>query len=842
MPRYGRPSRSGRRQEGIALAGTNPRRAAPARSRRSTRTRPSSATAATAAGRKRKFFDYPRSGYHGLHRWLPSWRVTVGTLIGMFFLGAGAAVAAYASVKVPTGADADVKAQTTTVYYAPNADGTPGEAMGTFSVMNREIVPYASLPKYVGDAVVASEDKTFFQNKGVDLKGMARAFWYNLRKEPGARDQGGSTLTQQFVERYYVDKTTTDYVGKAKEAILAVKVTQKLDKSEILDGYLNTIYWGRDAYGIQAAAKAYFNKDAKDLTVSEAAMLAGIIPSPNNWDPEQSLDKATARWTRVMDSMEEIGAISPTDRAAAQFPTTWVPYVRPNTMVGPQGLLLQMVRAELKEAPLSLSDERIDRGGYQVVTTIQKPLQDQAVATAAAFRAGTLEGQRGTAPSPRTRFSISSVDPHTGGIVALYGGDNQAGTPDPSVPLPDQYAIDQINRASWDKIQAGSTFKPFALIGALSNGVPLSAKFDGRSPQTLENWDSDNGKVSNFDNEQPGIIDLVKATADSVNTVYAQLNLQIGPAVTAKTARDAGITTPIKDNAANVLGTDVVHPLDMASAYATIANKGTRVPAHIVASVTNSDGSTAYQADVSGEQVFSPDVIADATYAMQQVVQSGSGKDWVKPLDRPIAGKTGTSWSNKSAWFVGFTPDISTAVSMMQVGEDGKAQDTITKFGKTRSGRTITEVTGGTWPAFLWQAYMSQAFTLPQYSTVVDFPPRANVNKGATSTATPSTTPTEAPTQQATEQAPQVVAVPNLEGKFEADATASLAALGLTPNVLSESSDSVSSGRVIRVDPKAGAQVPTGTAVTIVVSTGPKAQPTQPPPNPEPTPTPTPKP
>jgi membrane peptidoglycan carboxypeptidase len=833
----GRPSRSGRRQEGNALAGTNPRRAAPARSRRSTRTRPASATPGTPGGPKRRFFDYPRSGYHGLHRWLPSWRVTVGAFIGMFFLGAGAAVAAYASVKVPTGTDDDVKAQTTTVYYGPNADGTPGGVMGTFSVMNRQIVPYASLPKYVGQSVAAAEDKTFFENKGIDLKGMARAFWYNLHNEPGARDQGGSTLTQQYVERYYVDKTTTDYVGKAKEAILALKVTKAKSKDDILDGYLNTIYWGRDAYGIQSASQAYFHVDAKDLTVSQAAMLAGIIPSPNNWDPAVSPDKAKARWGVVLDSMVAEGWLSAADRAAQTFPDTF-PYERPNSMTGPNGLLLQMVLDELQKPPLNLSRDQINRGGYKVVTTIQPQLQQLALDTAAGFRAGTLEGQGGVQPSARTRYSITSVDPHTGAILALYGGDNQPGVPDPAVPVGDQFAIDQINRSSWDKIQAGSTFKPFALIGALSHGVPLSAKFDGHSPQKLDGWDSDNGTVSNFDNEQPGTIDLVKATADSVNTVYAQLNLQIGAAVTAETATAAGITTPIKDNAANVLGTDVVHPLDMASAYGTIANKGTHVPAHIVASVQNSDESTAYQADTTGKQVFSPDVVADATYAMQQVVQSGSGKDWVKPLDRPIAGKTGTSWSNKSAWFVGFTPDISTSVSMMQVGEDGKAQDTITKFGKTRSGRAIKEVTGGTWPAFLWQSYMKQAFTLPQFSAVTEFPPRADVNKGATSTATPSTTPTEAPTEQATEQAPQTVAVPNLEGKYEADATATLAALGLTPNVVSESSDSVSSGRVVRVDPKAGAQVPAGSAVTIVVSTGPKPQPTQPPPqNPTPTPT-----
>jgi len=697
-------------------------------------------------------------------------------------------------------------------------------------VQNREIVKYATLPKYVGDAVVASEDRTFFENKGVDLKGMARAFWYNLRKDPGARDQGGSTLTQQFVERYYVDKTTTDYVGKAKEAILAVKVTNKLDKTEILDGYLNTIYWGRDAYGIQAAAKAYFNKDAKDLTVSEAAMLAGIIPSPNNWDPEKSLEKATARWNHVMDSMEEIGAISPTDRAAAQFPTTWVPYVRPNTMVGPQGLLLQMVRTELQKPPLSLKDEEIDRNGYKVVTTIQKPLQDQAVANAEAFRAGSLDGQGGAKPNERTDITITSVDPTTGGIVALYGGPNNE--------------TDQKNHATYDNIQPGSTFKPFTLIAALESGIPLTKTYNGSSPQTPKGWDPANPKktVQNFGSgkgEQFGNIDLVEATAESVNTVYAQLNLEVGPAKTVDVAERAGIVnTTVPNVPSNVLGTTDAKALDMTSAYATLANRGNRIAPHIVASVTNWDGSTAYQADVTGKQEFDPNVIADTTYAMQQVVQKGTGKDWIKPLDRPIAGKTGTTQDNKAAWFVGFTPNIATAVSFTQHGPDPTkpSQESIETFGKDKRGRPIGAITGATWPAFLWASYMKQAFALPQYAQVLEFPPAAHVNKDAKSTATPTET-AAAPTEQATEQAPQAVALPNLEGKLEADATATVVGLGLTPNVVTEPSDSVTVGRVIRTDPKGG-QVSTGSTVTIVVSTGPKQQPTQPPPqNPSPTPT-----
>lgn len=811
------------------MAGSN-RRATPPRSRRGTRARPASrATAGTAAAsagtaRKRRFFDYPRSGYHGLHRWLPSWRFVLGTFLTFFFLCLGGAVAAYNSVKVPDANDEN-KAQTTTVYYAadPGDPDGKGEVMGTFSMQNRKLVGYDTLPPYVGQAVAAAEDKTFFTNSGVDPVGMARALYINITQ---GKKQGGSTLTQQYVERYYFS-TTTDYVGKAREAILAVKLGRELDKEQILERYLNTIYFGRNTYGIQTAAQAYFHKDAAALTVEESALLAGIIPSPNKWDPAVAPDKAEARWNIVLDAMVEMGWVKQADRAAMVFPQ-WFPYERTNDKVGPNGLLLQMVRDELQQKPLALSDEKIDRGGYQVYTTIQKPLQDQAVATATAFRTGTLEGMDGATPNARTKISISSVDPLTGGIVALYGGPNDE--------------TDQINRAAWDKIQGGSTFKPFTLIGALEDGISLTTRYDGQSPQRFPEWEGGTKDVKNFGlgkGGQFGNIDLVDATADSVNTVYAQLNIEIGAAKTAEVAERAGISTTIDPaNVSNVLGTDIVHPLDMASAYATIANQGRHIPAHIVAKVDNWEGSTAFTFDTGGEQAFASDVMADTAFAMQQVVEKGSGKDWVKPLGRPIAGKTGTTQENKASWFVGFTPNIATAVSMSQVGEDGKSQETIQAFGKDKRGRTIEYITGGTWPSFLWAAYMGQAFTLPQYADVLEFPARANVGGKPTPTPTVSESPTEAPVEEAP-PAPANVSVPNVEGKLEADATATLDAAGLTIAVVNESSDTVTTGRVIRMEPKAGAEVPAGTAITIVVSTGPKPQPTQPPATQPPAPQPT---
>lgn len=790
------------------MARTN--RRAPARGKRAAPR--GTATSSGSSAPKRRFFDYPRSGYEGLHRWLPSWRFSVGTILAVGFLGAGAVVAAYASTTIPNQAD-DTRAQTTTVYFADNPDGTRGNVMGTFAAQKRTLVEYETLPEYVGQAVAAAEDKTFFtNNSGISITGMGRALLNNLR---GGPTQGGSTLTQQYVERYYVDKTTTDYVGKFKETLLAIKIARVEEKPEIMERYLNTIYFGRDSYGIQAAAQAYFAVDAAALTREQAALLAGIIPSPNNWDPAESPTKAEARWNIVLDSMEEEGWLTAAERAPMVFPPT-VEYKRSDSMGGPVGHLLEMVRDELKLPPLELTEDEIYRKGLSVVTTIQEPLQTAAMNHVAAFRAGTLPDQDGAVPSEFTRVSLSSVDPRDGAIVALYGG-------------PD-FLTDQKNTVTYDTVQPGSTFKPFTLVAALEQGVGLDTRFNGRSPQTFDDWE-----VGNFSRGQFGDIDLVEATAQSVNTVYAQLNLQVGPDKTAEVAERAGIPAPVEANPANVLGTATLAPIDMVGAYATIASGGTRVDPYIVRTVSNPKGTVAYEHKDPTEQAFAADVIADATYAMTQVVEQGSGKTWIKPLGRPIAGKTGTTQDNKAAWFVGFTPNIVTEVSLSQL--DGTTQVSITPIGNDKP------VTGSTWPAFLWQSYMKDVFAQPQYADVLEFPARANVGKKPTPTAT-APTETVAPTEEPTQAPPTEIAVPGgLEGKLEGDATAAVVNAGLVASVVAEPSDTVTSGRVIRVQPKSGSLLPPGGAVTLVVSSGPKPVPTQEPvPTPVPTPEPTPTP
>lgn len=767
------------------MAGSNRRSAA------------SAARGTAASGGRRRFIDYPRRGYRGLHRWLPSWRFVVGSVIGFVFLCLGLGVAAYALTDVPA-PDEFVEAQKSTVLYA---DGSP---MGTFPGPNRTIVDYESLPEFMGQAVVSAEDRTFFENQGISVTGMARAFINNVR---GGATQGGSTLTQQYVERYYVGQTTTGYVGKAKEALLAIKIAQSETKEQILGRYLNTIYFGRDAYGVEAASQAYFGHPSAQLTVAEAALLAGIIPSPNNWDPAVSPEKAQQRWEYVLDGMVRDGYLTQADRDAQTFPAV-VDFQRNETYGGTTGYLLQYVKRELT-ATGSISDEMISSGGLTITTTIDPAVQGNAEAAVQSMREGGLSD--GELPPEALKVGTVSIDPATGGIVSMYGGSD--------------FLTDQIDRASRDRIQGGSTFKPFTLIAALENGIPLSKRYSGVSPQTFDAWGPE--PVNNFGGQDFGRIDLIKATEQSVNTVYAQLNLEVGPEKTADVAGRAGVTSPVSSVPSNVLGADIVSPLEMASAYATIAAQGVYHKPFMVAQAVYPDGDVAYAGQTQPVQTFDAGVMADTTYAMTQVVEKGSGERYISPLGRPIAGKTGTSSDNRSAWFVGFTPQIATAVGLSQVGENGKDQVTITPWGG------VKEVTGSTYPAELWASYMKPVFELPQYAAVVDFPPRANVNAAAVPTSEP-TTPAPVETQAPEPEQPTTVAVPSgLTGQLSGDAQAALQNAGLVPSV-AEEFNAAAAGTVLGVSPGEGSQVAPGSTVTLRVSKGPEPQP-QPQPTQQPT-------
>ncbi|MDD9205816.1 penicillin-binding transpeptidase domain-containing protein, partial [Georgenia sp. 10Sc9-8] len=486
----------------------------------------------------------------------------------------------------------------------------------------------------------------------------------------------------------YYTGTTTSYVGKFREAILAIKIDQSESKDTVLENYLNTIYFGRGTYGIERAAQAYFDKPAAELSISEAALLAGVIPSPSNWDPAVDRERAEERWTRVLGLMVEDGWITAEEREAAEFPDVADPDAS-ERYAGPTGYVLDSVRTEVIDAA-GISALEIDTQGLSIVTTIEEDAQEAAVAAVDDLPEDRPENNR---------TGMVSIDPETGGIVAMYGGAD--------------FITQSRNAATQDRAQAGSTFKPFALAAAMEQGMTLWETYPSYSPMEIEGYGA---PVRNFDGLDRGWIDLVEATVNSVNTVYAQLNVDVGPENTMDVAVRAGIpedTPGLVPTASNVLGPASPRVIDMASAYATFASGGIYHEPFLVAEVRDSDDNVRYTGGEEGERVFEAEVVADVTYAMTQVVDRGTGVR--ADLDRPTAGKTGSSNEYRSAWFAGFVPQLATAVAMYQVGEDG-GEEVLTGF-----GRYPDDISGSTYPAELWNAYMSVA---TEDMEVEEFPER----------------------------------------------------------------------------------------------------------------------
>lgn len=591
----------------------------------------------------------------------------LGIIGALLALGIGAFAYLYATTEIPQPESIAV-AENTTVYYA---DGTT--PIGTFSEQNREIIDCSVLPDYVGQAVVASEDRSFYTNRGIDLVGIARAFWNNLTT--GSR-QGGSTITQQYAERYYLGETTS-YLGKAREAILALKIAQAQDKDQVLCNYMNTIYLGRGTYGIQAAAKAYFGKEAKDLTVSEAAMLAGIIPSPSSWDPAVDPEQAQARFTRVLRIMQEDGYITAQEQQEAQFPQT-IEYTQQNSYQGANGYLLQMVRDELT-GDGTFSAEQLDTGGYAIVTTIDKSKQDLMYSVVSPAQ----NGMQGVIPDGM-EFGGISVNAKDGSIISVYAGED--------------YLTKQLNQATQSVYEIGSTMKPMALLGAIQEGVNLDTVFNGNSPRK---FDGIADPVGNFGNMSYGNVNLYTATAQSLNTVYMDVQAKLGTQRIAEIAKEAGAESDALDgtNPFTVLGNNALTTKDVARMYATIANQGNRPNIHIVSSVKNTDGEDIYKAPTETTQVFDANDTALVTKAMTGTVQNGTATEALT-VGHNLAMKTGTANDSYAASAVGFTPSVVSVFAMWYPDANGNPQE-VPAFGGWSGGSD--------YPVHLFTQYMTQA-------------------------------------------------------------------------------------------------------------------------------------
>lgn len=557
------------------------------------------------------------------------------SILGIILAGIVTLGVAYATIQIPS-PESIALSQATSVYYN---DGTT--KIGSFKRENREIISCETLPDYVGNAIVASENRTFWTDSGIDLRGIARALVNNVTT--GSR-QGGSTITQQYAERYYLGETKS-YAGKVKEALLALKIASQQDKDTVLCGYMNTIYFGRGAYGIQAAAHAYFNKDAKDLTVSEAALLAGIIPAPSAWDPRVDEASAQKRFDRVIKFMAEDGYLTAQQKSEAAFPST-IEYTVTDDYAGYKGYLLTMVKDELVSSGKFTEDELMT-GGYKIVTTISKANQDLMQQTV----------ENGGAPETLSTGGMSA-DVDTGEIIAVYAGSD--------------YITKPLNNATQASYQPGSTMKTFTLLGAIQAGTSLQTYFNGNSPRSFAGLAS---SVPNYANISYGNINLITALANSVNTVFVDLNQHVTPQKTAEIAKQAGISSKLQsDSLYDTLGIDGVHLSEIVQAYQTIAHDGVKNNLHIVRQVFESDETTSiYTANTTGTQVFSASDTALATTAMRAVVTQGTSTI-VQRTGKTIAGKSGTANDDTAVSFVGFSRHVVTAFANWNTGEDGSAQ------------------------------------------------------------------------------------------------------------------------------------------------------------------------
>ncbi|MEV0106850.1 transglycosylase domain-containing protein [Nocardia sp. NPDC050799] len=520
---------------------------------------------------------------------------------------------------------------------------------------NRTPVPLSEVPEHVREAVLSAEDRNFYTNPGFSASGLLRAVRDNVLGRANAG--GGSTITQQYVKNAFLGSERT-VSRKVHELIISSKMAKEWSKEDILGAYLNTIYFGRGAYGIAAAAQAYFGKTVPELTVAEGAVLAALIRSPSALDPQTRLPQLLQRWNYVLNGMVEMDTIAPGERDTIVFPPT-IPLPAPedvNTTRGPEGHIKTQVLRELADA--GISDEELNTGALQITTTIDAKAQQAATAAAT----GALDGQ-----PPELRTAVTSIDPRSGAVRAYYGGADGIGFDFAQAP-----------------VQTGSAFKTFAVLAALQQGIPLSRAFDSTPV------DVNGVLVRNVENESCGTCSLSEAFKRSLNTSFYRLTLAMnnGPQAIADAAHQAGIPQDIPGVPGQsltemgappmpsiVLGTYLVRPFDMASAYATIAGAGRYHQPYFVQRVVRGDGRvlldrggdpgqrTGAQPPPSEQRI--PQTIAAQTATAMSPIASYSNGHALS--GRPSAAKTGTTQlgdtgQNKDAWMVGFTPSLSTAV------------------------------------------------------------------------------------------------------------------------------------------------------------------------------------
>ncbi|WP_163015772.1 transglycosylase domain-containing protein [Streptomyces sp. Tu 4128] len=680
-------------------------------------------------------------GKSGIRR-LFTWKKIVGTFFGLCLLGMGAFIVLYMVIDIPEGnPEADLQSN---VYKYSD-----GSVMARTGERNREIVDLAKVPKDVQRSFVAAENKSFYEDAGVDLKGTTRGVLNTLS---GKGAQGGSTITQQYVKNYYLSQEQT-VSRKLKELVISLKLDREKSKDYILAGYMNTSYYGRGAYGIQAAAQAYYRVDAEDLTVEQGAYLSALLQAPNQYDwaiaSETGKKLAQDRWNYVLDNMVEQKWLDASERQGMKFPVPKEPKAAAG-MEGQTGYLVDAANYTLKKQlvaqgaaeDMEQAKALVDLGGYTVTLNIDKKKQAALEKSVKAKLTGKLDPKKRDVDAD-VQAGAASVDPKTGGVLAMYGGVD--------------YVKHYTNNATRDDYQPASTFKPVILAAAVDqdaetqDGVPITANtmYDGTSRRPVMDGDQKVGFAPpNEDDVDYGDIDVQEAMNKSVNSVFAQMGIDVSMTEVMKVAAELGMDTEGEQAVpAQTLGSMGASPLEMAGVYATLDNHGKKVTPQIVKSVEHKDR-TIEIPDAIGEQIISKQAADTVTSVLTGVVDDGTARTSVRenPLrdGQQVAGKTGTSDDNKSAWFTGFTPGLVTSVGLF--GEDAKSHAQVPMY---KAGGVDYRVNGGGFPAEIWAAY---TFGVMDEVTKFDLDTKQGAAVKPSRSPSVSQSPSQSPTQEETQE------------------------------------------------------------------------------------------
>jgi len=665
-----------------------------------------------------------------------------------------------------------------TVYTAD------GVQLGELTERNSRPVTLEEIPNLVIGAVLSAEDDSFMTHGGVDYKSVARAFLADLS---GGNTQGGSTISQQVVKQNFIGAEPT-LKRKVAEAAIAIELERRYTKEQILEFYLNSVYFGSNAYGVKAAAQEYFGKDLADLTIAEAAALPVPIRNPSLYNLRDAESKIPIRARdAVIDNMVDNGYITAAEGAAAKEEPIDVVAHQEFQDPAPQ-VLIAARDTVLNDAEYGLGATFLQRkralfgcpaddtecqggGGLKIYTTVDFALQE---------RAREILQDWFPPESGLPTGAIAMVDNRTGATVVMasgldFGTDIAAGQR-------------QYDLATKGRRNPGSAFKPFGLIAALEQGIPLNSYWDYSPPQTLDYGGIEPWSCRNAGDNAPGVRSLEEGLYRSTNTVFCQVAIAVGAQSIVDVAHTMGIKSPLAVVPAVVLGASAVSPLEMASAYSTIANQGAKVDNYLIERIEDSDGNVIYQHQVSQAQVLEPALAAAVINTMEKVVSQGTGGNAY--IGRPQIGKTGTHENYLDAWFVGAVPQFTTAVWV------GFPDAQIPMVNLTIQGTFIPRMFGSSAPAPIWKEFMDVVLTgMP----VEDFP--------------------EDPPGTAVYYATPRVRVPDVAGMDYKKAEREMRKAGLDVDIKLVNSE-VAKNTVSGSDPVAGARVEQGTVVEIEVSNG----------------------